>query len=638
MSEQAPNHLTAKIIQLPSHVANCLAAGEVVGRPANAFKELFENALDAGAKNIKVSVRQGGSGALIIEDNGVGMSEIDLKMAPMRYATSKLQQIEDLEDLYTYGFRGEALASIAAVSRLNIISRQSNNEIAHKLFFDAAQSTWLTEPAQRAVGTTIEVYDLFYNTPARRKFLRTDNTEFKYIEQHFKSMSLTCFDVDVSLFNQDKCKHHWQAVSEQTPHKRLAQVLGPVFAEQAIPIQSEAPGLKVHGWVAPPTLSRSQMDMQYIFVNRRLVKDKSLSHALKRAYQDCLMRGQHPMAVIYLEIDPVYLDVNVHPNKQEVRFESPRTIHDVLYKAVHQAISQPLNMRPEILLNPLDTSSKRSQHDIIAPDTTWQPVAQACDTNLAEKISESVNFNASSSIDLKANKAVVSHEDNTSNSHDSMDNLRSRLDDPIPVTSPSPKQTSTTSPLLGYAVGQIQGVYVIAQNDQGMVIVDMHAAHERILYEKLKLAYADQGVSAQKLLMPIVLTLAETDADLVDEQSVVLRQLGFELHRRSKTEVSVSSVPALLSSSDISALVRDLIAEWHNHETCEVIYSQIHALLSTMACHGAIRANRQLSLQEMNALLRQIENTERAGQCNHGRPTYTIMSMKSLDQLFKRGQ
>lgn len=622
------------IKKLPDSVANCLAAGEVVGRPANAFKELLENALDAGATEVKVTVQKGGSGALILEDNGLGMSEADLLLAPLRYATSKLTDIEDLEALQTYGFRGEALASIAAVSRLNVVSRTDDAACAYRLMRDESDpNKWLTVPAQRQRGTTIEVFDLFYNTPARRKFLRADPTELKYIEQHFKSISLSCFEVGLTLVNQDKTKYHWPAVSSTAPRSRLAHVLGQAFADQAIAIEGQAAGVRISGWVAPPTLSRSQMDAQYLFVNQRLIKDKALSHAVRRAFQDCLMRGQHPMLVIFIDVNPDLLDVNVHPNKQEVRFESPRTVHDLVYRVVHQAISQPLNMRPSVEL-----PAQPFKPSVMPESAQWQAIGdQGSLLQSSAKPPEQAS-GAAASLNMPAMTPQPTAPERALDFASQYTAPEIAAVQPLSLADDLPKATEAAPPLLGYAVGQIQGVYVIAQNTEGMVVVDMHAAHERILYEKLKNAYADTGVVMQSLLLPVTLPVTDAEATLIETNHQVFKQLGLDVIRRSATNIVIKGVPALLNQAEPGQLINDMLSEWQVHETTDNIEQQINAQFSTMACHGAIRANRQLSLHEMNELLRQIEATERAGQCNHGRPTYTVMSLKAMDKLFKRGQ
>ncbi len=611
----------ARIQQLPQSVSNCLAAGEVVGRPANVFKELFENAIDSGATQIKINVRQGGAAALIIEDNGEGIVEADLKYAPLRYATSKINQIEDLTCLGTLGFRGEALASIAAVSRLQIISRVKGVDDAYQLLrTDDAQ--WQVKPAHRLVGTTVEVFDLFYNVPARRKFLRTDSTELKHIEQSFKSMSLCCLDVELIFQNQDRVKHQWAAVTPEKPHARLQAVLGKAFADQAIAIEGQAPGLSVTGWIAPPTVSRSQPDAQYLFVNQRLIKDKSLSHAIKRAYQDCLIHGQQPMFVLYLTVDPDTIDVNVHPNKQEVRFESLRTVHNFIYHVIHQAIAQPIAVHT---LAELKTDAFSPSAAVIK-----QPVQQEIKTHVSlDKAPAAV-----ATVDERLPQETKAFQDS-----DSIGSL-------LPAQSHAPRREaptintppSTALPPLGYALGQLHGVYILSENKEGLVLVDMHAAHERVTYERLKKAYASTGIATQKLLLPVHVTVTESEANLVEASTQVFLQLGLDLMCQGSELIIVRAVPAILKGTDVQTLVQAVLAEWSLHKTMDSIDTRINCLLSTLACHGAIRANRTLSLSEMNALLRDIEVTERAGQCNHGRPTVIKMTLKSLDALFKRGQ
>jgi DNA mismatch repair protein MutL len=626
----------AHIKKLPVNVANCLAAGEVVVRPANALKEMLENSIDSGATFIRVEITGGGVDSIIVEDNGSGIGRDDLLLVPVRYATSKLDVIDDLYSLDTFGFRGEAMASIAAVSRLSVVSKECAANDAYCLSrADGGVGEWYTELSAREVGTTIKVFDLFYNTPARRKFLSSEKTEFKYIDNVFKSVFLARSDIEVVLVNDGKVKHEWGVGS---PLERIAFVMGQDFADKAIEIKGVVSGVSISGWVAPPVLSRSQADLQYIFVNNRLIKDKSLSHAIRRAYSDCLMRNLHPLCVIYINIEADLLDVNVHPNKQEVKFESPRTVHDLLYRAINQAISLPVSMNP---VNYIDDFTNK---DNLVGKANIVAAGHDRVVNFFEEKSLKNN-----SLQKKSNVGSSSFEEQYKlsdvKSKESLSSVIENISLPVYTKSNAVvgnhigeinKQEQVG--VLGVALAQIHGVYILSQNNNGLVLVDMHAAHERILYEKLKLDYMKSGVSMQQLLINITVNVTEAEADLVQEYAEVLLQMGVDVSRRSATAIIIKATPAILTKVDPEKLVSEILAEWQVHETADSIVDHTNSLLATIACHGAIRANRKLTLTEMDALLRQIEVTQRSAQCNHGRPTYVEMSMQQLDKLFKRGQ
>lgn len=623
------------IKKLPANVANCLAAGEVVVRPANALKEILENSLDSGATSIRIEISGGGVDSIIVEDNGSGISDSDLLLVPVRYATSKLEVIDDIYSLNTFGFRGEAMASIAAVSRLKVVSKESSSDNAYLLSrSDGGVGDWYTEVAERGVGTTIKVFDLFYNTPARRKFLGSDKTEFKHIDAVFKSMFLSRSDIHAVLVNDGKVKHDWVVGGALS---RLSMVMGADFSDKAIEISDNVDGVRIKGWVAPPTMSRSQSDFQYIYVNNRLIKDKSLSHAIRRAYQDCLMRNQHALCVVYIDVDADLVDVNVHPNKQEVKFESPRVVHDVLYRAINRAISAPISMNP---VNYIDDFSFRASHgddsDVINKpgDNSVIYSGENGLKNNSLKDKPDVNFNKNDTVyslpNVQNKEKVLSEIDNVSIPLNSAIEI-------VAIDSDTTQNLVDVKNGLGFALAQIHGVYILAQNDKGLVLVDMHAAHERILYEKLKLSYMQEGVKMQQLLISISVNVTEKEADLVQDYGQVFLQLGVDVARRSNTSIVIKAVPAILKV-DPEVLVGELLAEWGVHQTADSITEHTNSLLATISCHGAIRANRKLTINEMNSLLRQIESTERAAQCNHGRPTYLEMSMQDLDKLFKRGQ
>jgi len=593
-----------RINLLDQKLANQIAAGEVVERPASIVKELIENSLDARANKITVEVEQGGVKLIRIQDDGSGILKQDLALALHRHATSKIKKIGDLENVNSLGFRGEALASISSVSRVSLLSKAREGEydagwqidvegnIAHKSLV----------PVSHAEGTTIEVRDLFFNTPARRKFLKKERTEFSKIDEIIRRLSLSRFDVHVSLRHNQKIIYNLlPAKSDSEKQRRVGLLCGSKFVENSILIDTERAGLKLWGWVGLATFSRSQGDLQYFYVNGRSVKDKLVTHAVKQAYRDVLFHGRHPAYVLFLELDPSLVDVNVHPTKHEVRFRDSRFVHDFLFSSLYKSLSE---VTP---VDQLETSKELNQ------------LNSAFD--LPQKMNESNDghFNQSA-------LSLVDGERNFLESSDKSDDF-SRAEN-----------QRTDVPPLGYAVAQLHGVFILAQNDQGLVIVDTHAAHERITYERMKRALADEGLKTQTLLVPISIALSHTEVDYAEDNKTALLELGLEIERVSDEALVVRKVPALLRDSDIEQLVRDVISDLIKFGTTDLINSKQDDLISTMACHGSVRANRQLTIQEMNALLRDMETTERSGQCNHGRPTWVFKSLAELDKLFLRGR
>ncbi len=593
-----------RINLLDQKLANQIAAGEVVERPASIVKELIENSLDARANKITVEVEQGGVKLIRIQDDGSGILKQDLALALHRHATSKIKKIGDLENINSLGFRGEALASISSVSRVSLLSKAREGEydagwqidvegnIAHKSLV----------PVSHAEGTTIEVRDLFFNTPARRKFLKKERTEFSKIDEIIKRLALSRFDVHVSLRHNRKIIYNLlPAKSNSEQQRRVGLLCGSKFVENSIQIDIERAGLKLWGWVGLATFSRSQGDLQYFYVNGRSVKDKLVTHAVKQAYRDVLFHGRHPAYVLFLELDPSLVDVNVHPTKHEVRFRDGRFVHDFLFSSLYKSLSE---VTPA---DQLETSKELNQLNSTL--------------DLPQKMNENndggFNQGALSLVDAKRN--FLESSDNSDN-FSIAENQR------------------TDVPPLGYAIAQLHGVFILAQNDQGLVIVDTHAAHERITYERMKRALADDGLKTQTLLVPISIALSHTEVDYVEYNKTALLELGLEIERVSDEALVVRKVPALLRDSDIEQLVRDVISDLIKFGTTDLINSKQDDLLSTMACHGSVRANRQLTIQEMNALLRDMETTERSGQCNHGRPTWVFKSLAELDKLFLRGR
>ncbi|HKJ50478.1 MAG TPA: DNA mismatch repair endonuclease MutL [Gammaproteobacteria bacterium] len=591
----------ARIQTLPSHLINQIAAGEVVERPASVVKELVENSLDAGAGSITVEVDAGGTRLIRVSDDGLGIDRDELSSALSRHATSKIGSLEDLENIASLGFRGEALPSIASVSRLSIASRRQDAGRAWKLQAREAAEP-VPDPLQQ--GTRVEVLELFYNVPARKKFLRTEQTEYKHIEGLFKSLALSNPAVAFRLLHNQKTVYQLPSVqSAGDQHRRLASLCGPSFADSLVEIDVAVDDLRLQGWVALPTFNRSQADMQYFYVNHRLVRDKLVSHAVRQAYQDVLFHGRHPAYVLSLSMNPRELDVNVHPQKHEVRFRNSRAVHDFLFRSLHQALGQ---VQPERQLESPAFALGREN----APETAPSQVG--------------LGFRGGGGGDRSARV------------HEQLQSYAALLD-PGTADTAIERQDDEVPPL-GFAVAQLKGIYILAENKDGLVVVDMHAAHERIVYERMKRNAAEESVIAQPLLVPLSFNVSRAEGDLVEEQAETFRHLGFEVERLGPEQVRLRAVPALLKNADSEQLLRDVLADIAEHGRSERIGEFHNAMLSTMACHASVRANRQLTLAEMNALLRDIEQTERSGQCNHGRPTWKQLSLAQLDKLFLRGQ
>ena len=593
-----------RINLLDQKLANQIAAGEVVERPASIVKELIENSLDARANKITVEVEQGGVKLIRIQDDGRGILKQDLALALHRHATSKIKKIGDLENINSLGFRGEALASISSVSRVSLLSkaREGEYDAGWQIDVEGNVAHKCLVPVSHAEGTTIEVRDLFFNTPARRKFLKKERTEFSKIDEIIKRLALSRFDVHVSLRHNQKIIYNLlPAKSDSEKQRRVGLLCGSKFVENSILIDTDRAGLKLWGWVGLATFSRSQGDLQYFYVNGRSVKDKLVTHAVKQAYRDVLFHGRHPAYVLFLELDPSLVDVNVHPTKHEVRFRDSRFVHDFLFSSLYKSLSE---VTP---VDQLETSKELNQLN-----STF---------DLPQKMNENN--------DGGFNQGALSLVDGKRNFLESGDKS-----DDFSIA----ENQRTDVPPLGYAIAQLHGVFILAQNDQGLVIVDTHAAHERITYERMKRALADDGLKTQTLLVPISIALSHTEVDYVEDNKTALLELGLEIERVSDEALVVRKVPALLRDSDIEQLVRDVISDLIKFGTTDLINSKQDDLISTMACHGSVRANRQLTIQEMNALLRDMETTERSGQCNHGRPTWVFKSLAELDKLFLRGR
>ncbi len=584
------------IRQLPVHLVNQIAAGEVVERPASVVKELVENSIDAGAGKIRVEVEQGGTRRIRVSDDGRGIARDELILALSAHATSKIACLEDLEGVASLGFRGEALPSIASVARVRLASRPPDQDSGFEVTAEGGQ---VGEPAPSGMppGTVIEVGDLFYNTPARRKFLRTERTEYNHIDELVRRMALACPGIGFELINNGRAVRRLPSVSDQAgEQRRVGEVCGNEFVEQSLNIEREHAGLRLSGWIARPNFSRSQADLQFFFVNGRLVKDRLVAHAIRQAYRDVLFHGRHPAFVLKLDIDPGRVDVNVHPQKTEVRFRDSRLVHDFLFSTIHSFLAETRPGGSAGASATPDEAFARSGHS--------GPAASGQQGGLGLGVRDSV-----------ARYAELASIRQSEGGEDAQD-----------------------IPPLGFAVAQIHGVFVLAENAQGLIVVDMHAAHERIVYEQLKSTWSQERVKSQRLLVPEKLAISRREANALETHANALNQLGFDLGLAGPESLVIRAVPTLLARADSIVLVRDVLADLVELGDSTRVESAIDELLSTMACHGSVRANRRLTLDEMNGLLRDMERTERSDQCNHGRPTWVQMDMKSLDRLFLRGQ
>ncbi len=581
----------ARIHPLPDLLVSQIAAGEVVERPASVLKELIENSLDAGATKIDVQLEQGGVRLIRIADDGHGIDADDLALALTRHATSKIASLDDLERVASYGFRGEALASIAAVARVTLGSRTAQAAHGFRIQGDSTK----VEPAALTSGTVVEVADLYFNTPARRKFLKTEATEYAHCDEVLRRMALANPGVTFGFVHNGSVRRRLAAGEAQ---RRAREILGDEFFAHARALDDPAGPLRLHGFAALPAYSRSGRDEQYFYVNGRFVRDKVLTHAAREAYADILHGSRHPAYVLFLELDPAGVDVNVHPAKTEVRFRDSRGIHQFIFHALQRALAVPPGMQTAMSTaqTALNTQNERSYFASLPRQSP-----------------------------LEVNQAAATSY---------LDFARSAFAD---AGQSMPSVADGNAPL-GYALAQLQGIYILAQNETGLVLVDMHAAHERILYERIKQQLDAGPAPAQALLVPLLLNAGSGEIATAAEHGEALALLGFDIAPMGPQQLVVRSVPALLASGDLPALVRALLADLKEFPASRVIEARRNELLSTMACHGAVRANRMLSVPEMNALLRDMEATERADQCNHGRPTWVQFSLADLDKLFLRGR
>ena len=573
-----------------------IAAGEVVERPASVLKELLENALDAGATEVVVTLEQGGAKRVQVDDDGAGLAQADLPLALARHATSKIASLDDLQGVTTMGFRGEALASIAAVARLALTSRPAGAPHASTIRAEGG-APGATAAAARAKGTTVRVEDLYYNTPARRKFLRTEQTEFGHCEQTFRRIALARPEVAFTLKHNGRVSVHLAAQSASLPRaqavgERAAALLGREFLDASFAVDVQAGPLRLYGVAGTPQAAKAghtrRADAQYFFVNGRFVRDRVLAHAAREAYRDQLHGERQPAYLLFLELDPRAVDVNVHPAKIEVRFRDAGGIHQFVFHALKRALSPSAAEAPVAYARMGDAGAG------------LRPAFQQ-EFQVAQPVQAYQGFMAS-------------------------------------AQAAAPLPAAERAPPLGYALAQLHGVYVLAQNEAGLVLVDMHAAHERIVMEKLKASLDAGAVARQSLLVPAVLQVDALDVATAEENAEALERLGLETSVSGPNELAVRSAPALLAGGDVAGLARGLLREFREYGASEVLRARQNELLATMACHAAVRANRALTVTEMNALLREMEETERSGSCNHGRPTWYQLSMADLDRLFLRGQ
>ncbi len=613
-----------RIHSLPTQLVNQIAAGEVVERPSSVVKELVENCFDAGASHIFIEIEQGGARLIKIRDNGCGIYKEDLPLALSRHATSKISSLKDLEQLVSMGFRGEALPSISSVSRLTLISRISDADCAWKVIADGTEDNFDPQPDPHPQGTTIDVRDLFYNTPARRKFLKTEKTEFAHIETLIQRMALSRFDIGFTLLhNQKEILNLKPAETDAEQEQRIAGICGSAFIENSVKIDFAASGLSVTGWVGLPTFSRSQQDMQFFYVNGRLVRDKLVSHAIKQAYQDVLFHGRHSVFVLYLSLDPALVDVNAHPAKLEVRFREGRLVHDFLFSALHRSLA---DIRPGKNIIELPVQA----HQVTSAGV--KEVEESRELFSGDRVSQQSKpiselkpiYNPrppqQGSLPLQVEEVV--------NAYASLYPKPESVAQPIP-SDPKP---------LGNAIAHLHNIFILAETVSGIILVDTHAAHERITYERLKQQYQNGSIPSQPLLLPIKIKVSTAEADLAEQEYEFFMSLGFELNRSGPETLVLRSIPVLLGNTDLETLIRDVLSDMTEYGMSRRIQDKSNEILSTVACHGAVRARRRLTVDEMNALLRDMEQTERIGQCNHGRPTWIALSTQELDKFFLRGQ
>lgn len=664
------------IQKLPPQLISQIAAGEVIERPASVVKELLENSIDAGATRIRVDLEQGGARLIRVTDNGCGLARTELSLALSRHATSKIQGLADLEALRSLGFRGEALPSMASVSRLILASAEAGARNGWRLAGDGSDQFAEAEPVAHPPGTTVEVRDLFFNIPARRKFLRTERTELQHCEAVIRTHAAVRPGIRFVLTHNARELLDFAATTADAADERVAALLGEAFLDRAYTFSDERAGLRLWGWLGAPTYSRAQADQQYFFVNGRPVRDRLLTAAVRRGYQDTLYHGRHPVFILFLELDPALVDVNAHPAKHEVRFRDSRLVHDFIFRTLHQvlAVLQTGTATTQASVTPQEPAAGLDTRLPVLPPQPVLPLqaVRGMPAPLESGVSSDDPGRAAHRIDsVREPLASMPAQMLSGNPHpplrtrepdrelrDLREGEAPSLSAAQPTSTPAlvaPEDRSMNQgdgataaqaapasapdvPPLGFALGQIAETFVLAENAQGLVLVDMHAAHERITYERLKRQWRAQQMPRQPALLPESLTVTAAEADCADTESALLLRLGFEVDRSGPHILLVRAGPALLPGHSWSALLRDILADVQTWGQTERTQEALDQLLSTMACHGAVRAGKRLTLVEMNQLLRDMEHTERSGQCNHGRPTFVILDHQALDRLFMRGR
>lgn len=610
-------NMPCRIQHLSSHLANQIAAGEVIERPASIVKELIENSLDANSQQIDIDIDKGGIQRIRVRDNGLGIHKDDLILALDRHATSKIHTLNDLEQINTLGFRGEALASISSIARLNLSSSTETTQQGWKITCDYHQEL-VPAPVAHARGTTVEVFDLFFNTPARRKFLKSEQTEFAHIETLIKRLSLSHFSIGFSLHHNKRSIYQLHpARDEAAKEERIATLCSRSFVENALYIDMQGIDLRLWGWISLPTFSRSQSDLQFFYVNRRMVKDKLINHAVKQAYQDVLYNGRHPAFTLFIELDPHAVDVNAHPAKHEVRFRESRLVYDFVKQSLQKAL---VNTRPKpqtINPMPLATVSAELNEEIAAISPGISYHQQTC---FPLQVTTNCETNYGACIPSQEHEKLLVEKKPTNS------------------LTEKPTENLVGDPPLGFALAQLHGIYILAENTLGLILVDIHAAHERILYERLKQNMQNAGIKTQILLIPICLTLSEQETLLLDEYASLFTQFGFKLENLGPETIVIRQIPELLAQNNIEQLVHDVLSDLIQQVNSQQIPEKINELLSSIACHSAIRAHRSMTRMEMNQLLRDMEQTSCSNQCNHGRPTWKQLSLSDIDRFFLRGR
>ena len=642
--------VSRRIHVLDTRLANQIAAGEVVERPASVVKELVENAIDAGSSHIEVELEAGGVRLIRVRDDGSGIAEGDLPLALARHATSKIASLEELEGVASLGFRGEALASISSVARLELVANTAEDpRNGWRVVAEGRDMEARLSPAPHPRGTSVTVRDLFFNTPARRKFLRTEKTEYGHIEEAFRRQALSRFDIAWVLRHNQKTVHQLPAAdSPAGRERRITALLGKDFLEHALHLDLAVGGLRLWGWVGLPTYSRAQADHQYFFVNGRVVRDRLVAHAIRQAYRDVLFGGRHPVFVLYLEVDPAVVDVNVHPTKHEVRFRDGRLVHDFLFSSLHRALGEARPGQPE---PGVEGEGGEGDHKLAQAGASADIGAVRESEPRWQQRPMSLHAPVESPQRVTADRVRAfmdgyralhpAHEEHLlTPQHEVGDAPATPAATQYAQALPGRDEHDEASavPPLGFAIAQLHGIYILSQTARGLIIVDMHAAHERIVYERMKEQVHGGALETQPLLVPVSIAASHTEVATAETEREAFARLGVELDVAGPETLLVRQLPVQLAGADVEPLIRDMLSDLERYGRSDRLEAHINELLATMACHGSVRANRQLTVAEMNALLRDMERTERSGQCNHGRPTWTEMSLKQLDRLFLRGQ